>query len=65
MAKQKAFTLVGVKERLEITRALTLSPKFLLLDEPFGGVDPISVNEVTQIIFRLKKEGDWGTDYRS
>jgi len=42
---------------LEITRALTLSPQFLLLDEPFSGVDPISVSEVTQIIFDLKAKG--------
>lgn len=58
LAKQKAFSLSGgERRRLEITRALTLSPKFLLLDEPFSGVDPISVSEVTQIIFELKKQG--------
>ena len=58
LAKQKAFTLSGgERRRLEITRELTLSPKFLLLDEPFSGVDPISVSEVTQIIFELKKQG--------
>ena len=58
LAKQKAFTLSGgERRRLEITRALVLNPDFLLLDEPFGGVDPISVSEVMKIILSLKEKG--------
>ena len=55
LADQPAFTLSGgERRRLEITRALTARPKFLLMDEPFSGVDPISVAEVQDIIRGLK-----------
>lgn len=58
LANQKAFTLSGgERRRLEISRALVTRPKFLLMDEPFSGVDPISVNEVQKIILQLKKRG--------
>jgi lipopolysaccharide export system ATP-binding protein len=58
LAKQKAYTLSGgERRRLEITRALVLEPKILMLDEPFSGVDPISVSEVTEIIIQLKNNG--------
>lgn len=58
VAKQKAFTLSGgERRRLEITRALVTHPQFLLMDEPFSGVDPISVQEVQQIILNLKNQG--------
>lgn len=55
LAKQKAMTLSGgERRRLEITRALVTNPSFILLDEPFSGVDPISVQEVQKIIGQLK-----------
>lgn len=58
LAKNKAYTLSGgEKRRLEITRALVTSPKLLLLDEPFSGIDPIAVFEVQKIIRRLKERG--------
>jgi lipopolysaccharide export system ATP-binding protein len=58
LAKNKAYTLSGgEKRRLEITRALVTSPKLLLLDEPFSGIDPIAVYEVQRIIRRLKERG--------
>jgi lipopolysaccharide export system ATP-binding protein len=58
LAKSKAYTLSGgEKRRLEITRALVTSPKLLLLDEPFSGIDPIAVLELQKIIFDLKASG--------
>jgi len=58
LAQSKAYTLSGgEKRRLEITRALVTSPKLLLLDEPFSGIDPIAVYEVQKIIRRLKERG--------
>ena len=58
LAKSKAYTLSGgEKRRLEITRALVTSPKLLLLDEPFAGIDPIAVYEVQKIVRRLKERG--------
>ncbi|MGZ4961091.1 MAG: LPS export ABC transporter ATP-binding protein [Limisphaerales bacterium] len=58
LAKSKAYTLSGgEKRRLEITRALVTSPKLLLLDEPFSGIDPIAVYEVQKIVRRLSERG--------
>tara|TARA_B100001248_G_scaffold260540_1_gene249036 strand:+ start:54665 stop:55396 length:732 start_codon:yes stop_codon:yes gene_type:complete len=58
LAGQMAYTLSGgERRRLEITRALVTRPRFLLMDEPFSGVDPISVSEVQGIIRDLKKKG--------
>src|SRR5437868_4630662 len=58
LSKSKAYTLSGgEKRRLEITRALVTSPKLLLLDEPFSGIDPIAVYEVQKIVRRLKERG--------
>jgi len=47
----------GERRRVEITRALVLQPKFMLLDEPFAGVDPIAVNDIQKIIEQLKSRG--------
>jgi lipopolysaccharide export system ATP-binding protein len=58
LRQNKAYTLSGgERRRLEITRALVTSPKLMLLDEPFSGVDPIAVYEVQQIIAELKQKG--------
>ncbi len=58
LAKQKAMTLSGgERRRLEITRALVTNPMFLMLDEPFSGVDPLAVYDVQQIIRRLRDRG--------
>jgi len=58
VARQKAYTLSGgERRRLEIARALVTRPKFLLMDEPFAAIDPISVAEVQKIILQLKARG--------
>lgn len=58
LAKQKAMTLSGgERRRLEITRALATTPRFILLDEPFSGIDPINVYEVQKIIAYLRDRG--------
>lgn len=58
LRKNKAYTLSGGEmRRLEITRGLVNNPSFLLLDEPFSGIDPIVVNEAKQIISDLKGKG--------
>lgn len=58
LAKSKAYTLSGgERRRLEITRALVTKPSFILLDEPFSGIDPIVVAEAQEIIQELKRKG--------
>jgi lipopolysaccharide export system ATP-binding protein len=58
LAKAPAFTLSGgERRRVEITRALVISPKFMLLDEPFAGIDPIAITDIQKIIFHLKSQG--------
>ena len=57
LRKSKAFTLSGgERRRLEITRALATNPSFILLDEPFAGIDPIAVADIQEIIQSLKKK---------
>ena len=58
LSKQRAMTLSGgERRRLEITRALATEPTFVLLDEPFSGVDPINVYEVQKIVAHLRDMG--------
>jgi lipopolysaccharide export system ATP-binding protein len=58
LRKSKAYALSGgERRRLEITRALVSRPKFMLLDEPFAGIDPIAVNDIQQIVAELRHRG--------
>ena len=58
LASAPAYTLSGgERRRAEITRALVISPQFLLLDEPFAGIDPIAITDIQKIIFHLKARG--------
>ena len=58
LAKSKAHKLSGgERRRVEITRALVISPSFMLLDEPFAGIDPIAVVDIQGIVSQLKKRG--------
>ncbi|MBQ8032609.1 MAG: LPS export ABC transporter ATP-binding protein [Elusimicrobiaceae bacterium] len=58
LAKQKAWTLSGgEKRRMEIARCMISNPQIILLDEPFVGIDPITVSDLRQMIFKLKDKG--------
>jgi len=58
LSKQKASSLSGgERRRLEITRALVTEPRFMLLDEPFAGIDPLAINDIKEIIRGLKDRG--------
>jgi lipopolysaccharide export system ATP-binding protein len=58
LRKSKAYSLSGgERRRLEITRALVTNPKFMLLDEPFAGIDPIAVDDIQRIVADLKQRG--------
>jgi len=58
LANAPAYTLSGgERRRVEITRALVIRPQFILLDEPFAGIDPIAVADIQKIIFHLKERG--------
>lgn len=61
LAKQKAYTLSGGERRkLEITRSLVTNPSFLLMDEPFAGVDPLAIADIQDIIKKLRNEKNIG-----
>ena len=63
--KNKGYALSGgERRRVEIARALCISPTFILLDEPFSGIDPIAVLDLQKIIFSLKEQRDRGADHR-
>ncbi|HKZ22017.1 MAG TPA: ATP-binding cassette domain-containing protein, partial [candidate division Zixibacteria bacterium] len=58
LRKSRAYNLSGgERRRVEITRALVSEPKFMLLDEPFAGIDPITIEDIQKIIERLKQKG--------
>jgi lipopolysaccharide export system ATP-binding protein len=58
LADNKAYSLSGgERRRVEITRALVTSPKYILLDEPFAGIDPLAVADIGRIIARLRMKG--------
>ncbi len=58
LRRNKAYSLSGgERRRLEITRALVQQPKFMLLDEPFAGIDPIAVHDIQDIVASLKERG--------
>ena len=58
IAETKGYALSGgERRRVEIARALTMKPKFILLDEPFSGIDPIAVNDIQSMIHELKAQG--------
>jgi lipopolysaccharide export system ATP-binding protein len=58
LAKAHAYSLSGgERRRVEITRALVTSPMYILLDEPFAGIDPLAVADIQRIIFKLKSKG--------
>jgi len=58
LAKNKAYSLSGgERRRVEITRALVTSPQYILLDEPFAGIDPIAVSDIQGIILKLRSKG--------
>jgi lipopolysaccharide export system ATP-binding protein len=58
LAKRKTYSLSGgERRRVEITRALVISPRFILLDEPFAGIDPLAVVDIQKIVAQLKEKG--------